>query len=155
VLHHGLARVLGHVPVAERQEGHGEHHPGRHLARVVEVAEVGHLEGAELDAVQVLLVLGERLAVVHLDREFAAGPLADDLADLLDAGVERALLAPGGVVPLDLGSIDRLGFGGEWRRDGNSRRQRGKRPESHSVPPSDALLSALSLIAPRVSQIVG
>ena len=48
------------------------------LPRVVEIAEVGHLEGAELDAVKVLLVLGERFAVVDLDREFAAGLFTDD-----------------------------------------------------------------------------
>ena len=108
MLHHRDADLGPDLPVAEIEEREREDHPRWVLAGVIEVAEVRHLEGAELDAVEVLAVARERLAVVHLDLELAARAVGELLGDRLHAGCKGALLAPGREVPVDRWAIDSL-----------------------------------------------
>ncbi len=108
VLHYGIGGSGMLLQFAERQERQGVHHPGGVLARMVEVAYVRHLNGAELDRVEVLLVLGEHLAVADLDGELAARTLLENGGDSLDAFGVGAAFAPVGMAPFDDRAIDRL-----------------------------------------------
>src|SRR5688572_11812536 len=103
---------------------------------MVEVAYVRHLDGAELDRVEVLLVLGEHLAVADLDRELAAGAFLEDCSNLLDAFGVGAPLAPVGMPPFDGGTVDRLSErNGRGDRQGQCEAEPVKREAFHGILP--------------------
>jgi hypothetical protein len=99
---------------SQRQKRQREHHPSRVPAGMIEVAHVGRLDGAELDGVEVLLVLGEHLTVADLDGELAAGPLFEDRGDPFDTFGVGAPFTPVGMPPLDRRAVDSLGARRRW-----------------------------------------
>src|SRR3546814_8971388 len=82
---HGLVHVLRHVQARHRQERQVENAHERRLAGRVGVAGLRRLEGADAQAVQVLLHRRDRLAEMDLDREVAVALLLDILRHRLDA----------------------------------------------------------------------
>jgi hypothetical protein len=80
----------------------------RVLGSVREAAELGHLEGANGDAVQILLGLGQA-AVADLQFEVPAGLLLHQLRQLLHVLGKGASLTPQGHVPQG----GRMDFGGQ------------------------------------------
>src|SRR3546814_4679212 len=81
-------------------------------------ADRGHLEGADLQPVEILLRRRDRLAIVDLDREVAAALFLDMAGERLDAGGIGARRAPHGEVPLDLlGGLDAAGGDGRGKSE--------------------------------------
>ena len=154
--HGRVGRGGADVQVVHRQERQGEHHPGRVLAGMVEVAHVGHLDGAELDRIEVLLVLGEHLAVADLDGELAARALLQDGSDPLDPFRIGAALAPVGMPPFDGRAID--GLRDRCRRGDRTCQHDTQGPEReafHRLPPLlfgalNPLRGPLLLLAPSL-----
>jgi hypothetical protein len=117
VLEELVSRLHRHVPVAERQERQRKHHERRVLAGVVEVAEMRGVDGLELEAVEVLPVLGERLRVADADGEVAAALLGHEVGQHFDALGKRAFLAPGGELPFHFLRGGSCGYGRQRDRE--------------------------------------